>query len=95
MKPCDKATLTQKCLLAQKNVDSFGVKTPKQIIAPLCARTYKKQESVSLQVRIQIFIFAGVWAGLFLFPDQNIKPIIIILWGRKSFFIVTKIEDIV
>ena len=51
MNPCDIGTLTQKCLLAQKSVESFGVKTLKRIIAPLCARTSKKQESVP-----------GVWA---------------------------------
>ena len=63
MNPCDKGTLTQKCLLAQKSVESFGVKTPKRIIAPLCARTFKRQENVPLQVRIQIFFPLGCGLG--------------------------------
>ena len=64
----------------QKSVESFGVKTLKRIIAPLCARTSKKQESVP-----------GVWAGLFHLPDQNIKSIILRrffpLWSKLKIFL--------
>ena len=79
MNPCDIGTLTQKCLLAQKSVES----TPKRVIAPLCAPVTRNRKVCHFRCGFRFF-FPWVWAGLFLLPDQNIKATI--LRGKKMFF---------